>query len=371
MTIKDITNILEEIAPLSTAESFDNVGLLTGDYQTEVKGALITLDTLENVIDEAIKKKCNLIISFHPIIFKGLKKINGKNYVEKTIVKAIKNDIAIYSMHTALDNSAFGVSAKIGEMLELKNQKILLPKKHEICKLTTYIPKENAEKLLQSLYKAGAGSIGNYSECSFNFPGISTYKGNELSNPVVGEKNKLEINQETCINVVFEKYKESKVLKALFKNHIYEEIAYEVTTLNNVNKKLGMGIVGELPIELKEKQFLQLLKESFLANGIRYSKLLNKSIKKVAVLGGSGAFAIDTVKKIKADVYISADFKYHDFFKAENDILLIDIGHYESEQFTKNLLFDYLNKKITNFAPALQATKIVLSKINTNPINYL
>ncbi len=371
MYIKDVIGFIQEIAPLETAESFDNVGLLVGDKNTKVSGVLITLDTLENVVDEAIMENCNLIVSFHPIIFKGLKKINGKNYVEKTIIKAIKNDIAIFSMHTALDNSNIGVSAKMAEMLNLNRTKVLLPKKQELSKLTTYIPKENAEKLLQALYKAGAGSIGNYSECSFNYPGVSTFKGNDFSNPVIGKKNKLEINPETCINVLFEKYKEAQILEALFKNHIYEEVAYEIIPLNNTNQQLGMGMVGELPIDLSEEQFLQMVKDVFFAEGIRFSSLQNKKIKKVAVLGGSGAFAIDQAKSMRADAYISADFKYHDFFKAEKDILLVDIGHYESEQFTKNLLFDYLNKKFTNFATSLGKTKIVLSKINTNPINYL
>ncbi len=371
MNIKDVIDFLEEIAPLKTAENFDNVGLLVGDEKNKVTGILVTLDTLENVIDEAISENCNLIVSFHPIIFKGLKKINGKNYVEKTIIKAIKNDIAIFSMHTALDNSNIGVSAKMAEMLNLTRTKVLLPKQNELLKLTTYIPKQNAEKLLQALYEAGAGNIGNYSECSFNYPGVSTFKGNDLSNPAIGEKNKLEINPETCINVIFEKHKEPQILKALFNNHIYEEIAYEIIPISNVNKHLGMGIVGELPMDLSEKQFLKIIKETFLANGIRHSNLQNKKIKKIAVLGGSGAFAIEQAKKVNADAYISADFKYHDFFKAEKDILLVDIGHYESEQFTKNLLFDYLNKKFTNFATSLFNIKIVLSKINTNPINYL
>ena len=370
MNIKEITNLLEELAPLSNAESFDNVGLLVGNYQTEVTGILITLDTIEEVVDEAINQNCNLILSFHPIIFKGLKKINGTNYVEKTVLKAIKNDIAIYSMHTALDNSFNGVSAKMCDVLDLRIKKVLLPKKNEILKLTTYIPKENAEELLHALHKVGAGSLGNYTESSFSFPGVSTFKGNENSNPAVGKKEELQIKSETCVNVTFEKYKEKQILEALFKNHVYNEVAYEITSLTNENQQVGMGMIGELPIDLKEEQFLQYVSEKFDAKGIRYSKPTGKMIRNIAVLGGSGAFAIDKAKKEKVDAYISADFKYHDFFKAENEILLIDVGHYESEQFTKNLLFEYLNKKFTNFAPALKA-KIIVSKTNTNPINYL
>jgi len=370
MTIKEITNLVEELAPLSNAEDFDNVGLLVGNYDTKVTGILITLDTLEQVVDEAITEGCNLILSFHPIIFKGLKKINGKNYVEKAVLKAIKNDIAIYSMHTALDNSFDGVSAKMCDVLDLRKKGILIPKKDEILKLTTYIPKENAEKLLQALHQAGAGELGNYSESSFSYPGVSTFKANENANPTVGKKNELEIKPETCINVTFEKYKEQQILDALFKNHPYEEVAYEIVSLNNKNQQTGMGMIGELPIDLKEEQFLKYVADKFNAKGVRYSKPTGKMIRNIAVLGGSGAFAIEEAKKAKVDAYISADFKYHDFFKAEKQLLLIDIGHYESEQFTKNLLFDYLNKKFTNFAPALKA-KIIISKTNTNPINYL
>lgn len=370
MKIKEITNLLEELAPLSNAEDFDNVGLLVGDYLTDVNGILISLDTLEEVVEEAINENCNLIISFHPIIFKGLKKINGKNYVERAILKAIKNDIAIYSMHTALDNAYDGVSAKMCDVLDLRKKDVLIPKNNEILKLTTYIPKENAEKLLIALHEAGAGSLGNYSESSFSFPGISTFKGNENAKPTVGKKNELQIKPETCINVTFEKHKEKQVLEALFKNHVYEEVAYEIISLGNDNQKVGMGMIGELPIDLKEEQFLEYVADKFDAKGVRFSNPTGKLIRKIAVLGGSGAFAIEAAKNAKVDAYISADFKYHDFFKAENQLILIDIGHYESEQFTKNLLFDYLNEKFTNFAPALKA-KLVISKINTNPINYL
>jgi len=370
MKIKEITNLLEELAPLSNAEEFDNVGLLVGDYNTDVTGVLITLDTLEEVVDEAIAENCNLILSFHPIIFKGLKKLNGNNYVENAILKAIKNDIAIYSMHTALDNSINGVSAKMCDVLDLRKKGILIPKNNEILKLTTYIPKENAEKLLLALHQAGAGSLGDYSESSFSFPGVSTFKGDENANPTVGKKNELIIKPETCINVTFEKYKEKQILKALFKNHPYDEVAYEIISLGNKNQQVGMGMIGELPIDLKEEQFLEYVADKFNAKGVRYSKPTGKLIRNIAVLGGSGAFAIEDAKKAKVDAYISSDFKYHDFFKAENKLILIDIGHYESEQFTKNLLFEYLSKKFTNFAPALKA-KIIISKTNTNPINYL
>ena len=364
MTIKHITNYIEKIAPLKYAESFDNVGLLVGNYHTKVSGVLVTLDTLEETVDEAIAKKCNLIVSFHPIIFSGLKKLNGNSYVERVVLKAIKNDIAIYATHTALDNSKVGVSAKMAEVLMLIKTKILIPKKGIIKKLTTYVPVEKAESLKSALFTAGAGNIGNYDNCSFNVMGEGTFKGNKDSNPVFGEKEKLETVQEIKLTVTFESKNESKIVKALQENHPYEEIAYEIITTENIHQNIGMGMIGELPDDMDEKEFLLYLKEKMKTDCVRHSSFINKKIKKVAVLGGSGSFAISNAKQAGADAYVSADFKYHEFFKAENSILLADIGHYESEQFTKNLLVDYLTKKFSNFA-------IILSEKSTNPIYYI
>ena len=364
MIIRDITNYIEEIAPLSYAEDFDNVGLLVGNYTTKVTGVLVTLDTLEETVDEAIANNCNLIISFHPIIFGGLKKLNGNNYVERVVLKAIKNDIAIYATHTALDNSKVGVSAKMCEVLNLQNTKILIPKKGIIKKLTTYVPFAEANNLREKLFEAGAGTIGNYDNCSFNVEGKGSYRGNEHSNPVVGKKGEIQFEEETCITVTFESYLEGKILTQLFKHHPYEEVAYEVITLNNSHQNIGMGMIGEFENPMDETEFLQFVKSTFKTDCVRHSKLLGKQIKKVAVLGGAGSFAISNAIREKADAYVSADFKYHEFYKAEERILLADVGHYESEQFTKNLLVDYLTKKFTNFA-------IRLSEKSTNPIHYI
>ena len=258
--IKDITNCIEEIAPLNYAEGFDNVGLLIGDYNTQLTGVLVTLDTLENVVEEAIEKKCNLIVSFHPIIFSGLKKLNGSNYVERVVLKAIKNDIAIYAMHTALDNSFVGVNAKICDILGLQNKKILIPQKNTIKKLTTYVPHNNAEEVRLALFKAGAGTIGNYYNCSYNTEGVGTYQGNENSNPTIGEKGILHSENETFISVIFEKHKEKNILDALFKAHIYEEVAYDIVPIDNLNQEIGLGMVGDLTEEKNEIEFLTFLK---------------------------------------------------------------------------------------------------------------
>ena len=361
MKIKKILNYIEKLAPLSYAEDFDNVGLLVGNSSNEITNVLVTLDTLENTIDEAIAKNCNLIISFHPIIFNGLKSITGKNYVERVVLKAIKNNIAIYATHTALDNVKLGVSGKMAQMLGLKNIKVLLPKKNSIKKLITYVPDTHAESLRKALFNEGIGHIGNYENCSFNTNGIGTYLPNENANPNVGSIGKLQKEPETAITLYFEKHQEQSLLKTLFKNHPYEEVAYEITTLENSNQYIGLGVYGELEQNSNETDFLDSLKKVFNLNVIRHSKLLNKPIQKVAVLGGSGSFALKQAIQVGADVYVSADFKYHDFFGAENKIVIADIGHYESEQFTKNLLVDYLTKKFTNFA-------IILSETKTNPI---
>ena len=364
MIVQDVINHLEELAPLNYAEDFDNVGLLVGSKNIEVTGILVTLDALEEVVDEAIQKNCNLIVSFHPIIFSGLKKITGNTYVERVVLKAIKNDIAIYSMHTALDNAQNGVNNMICEKLGLINRKILIPKSKTVKKLTTYVPKNEAETLRNALFEAGAGHIGNYSNCSFNSKGLGTFKGNEISNPSIGQKGEIHFEEEVQISMIFESHLTNKILNTLFKTHSYEEVAYEVVTLENKNQTIGMGMIGELNSQMRETEFLGQLKKTFDSKVIRHSALLNKPIKKVAVLGGSGSFAIDASIAFGADVLVTSDLKYHDFYQAENKIILADIGHYESEQFTKNLLVSYLSKKITNFA-------IILSEINTNPINYL
>ena len=363
MRIKDITDSIELLAPLPYAESFDNVGLLTGSGDWEVTGVMVTLDTLEAVVDEALAQNCNLIVSFHPIIFTGIKNFSKPGYVERTIIKAIKNDIAIYAIHTALDNSFQGVNDMICQQLGLKNRKILIPQPSTIRKLITFVPVESASDVRQALFAAGAGSIGNYDHCSFNNEGTGTFRGNENSKPVVGEKGQLHYEKEIQLGVTFPKHLEQKVLSALFSSHPYEEVAYELYSLENTNQHIGMGMIGELESPMEELDFLELLKERFSAGCIRHSALLGKKVKKIAVLGGSGSFAIGNAKKAGADLYVTADLKYHDFYKAEGTLVLADIGHFESEQYTKNLLHTYLKKKFANFA-------IVLSNTNTNPIKY-
>lgn len=299
MIIQDVIYHLEELAPLSYAEDFDNVGLLVGNKQAELTGILVTLDTLEAVVDEAIDKQCNLIVSFHPIIFKGLKTLTGKTYVERTVQKAIKNDIAIYAIHTALDNALKGVNDIICNALSLVNKRILIPQKGTIKKLTTYVPKANASTLRTELFKAGAGNIGNYDNCSFNTDGTGTYRGNEHSNPTIGDKGKVHEELETQISVTFNKHVEGQLLSALFKHHPYEEVAFEVTSLENYDQNIGMGMIGELDAPLMTTDFLQFVKDKMNASCIRHSAIHKTEIKNVAVLGGSGSFAISAISALE------------------------------------------------------------------------
>ncbi|ALM49976.1 NGG1p interacting factor NIF3 [Flavobacterium psychrophilum] len=363
MQIKDILLVLETMAPLAYAEDFDNVGLLTGNINDEATGILVCHDALEGVIDEAIKNNCNLIVCFHPILFSGLKKITGKNYVELAVIKAIKNDIAIYAVHTALDNHQQGVNKIFCDALGLINTKILIPKENHIRKLVTYTILENLEKLRNALFNAGAGSIGNYENCSFNSQGLGTYQGNENSNPEIGIPGEFVEAQEIKIEVTFEKQLEGKILKALFTNHVYEEVAYEIYNLNNSHQNIGLGMIGEFAEPMDEKEFLLFVKEKMQADGIRHSAFNGRTIKKVAVLGGSGSFAIKNAIGSGADAFLTADLKYHQFYEAEGKLLLADIGHFESERYIQEYIADYLGKHLD--------MKVIITGINTNPVKYL
>ncbi len=364
MRIKDITDYLETIAPLNYQESYDNSGLIVGDSNAQVKKVLITLDVTEDVVEEAIKEKCQLIIAHHPIVFSGIKKLNGKNYVERVVIKAIKKDIAIYAIHTNYDNVIDGVNAEICKRIGLVDCEILLPKKQLLKKLYTFIPVAHYERVSKAVFDAGAGYIGNYSETSFNIKGTGTFKGNEKSNPVLGKKNVLEKVEEVKFETIFPANIEGKVISALLKAHPYEEVACDIVSLDNSFTKVGSGMVGNLKSSLDELAFLKSVKKSLKTDSIRYTKLLSKKVKRVAVCGGSGRFLLNNAIGAHADVFITGDFKYHDFFDADNKILVADVGHYESEQFTKELLLRHLSEKF----PILAAR---ISSVNTNPIKYL
>jgi dinuclear metal center YbgI/SA1388 family protein len=363
MKINEITLYLESLAHPSLQEHYDNAGLITGDAGWECSGVICSLDATEGVVKEAIGKKCNLIVAHHPIIFGGLKKINGKNYVEKAIITAIKNDIAIYAIHTNMDNVIEGVNGKIAKMLGLKNISILSPKENILKKLFTFAPVDKAEQVRNAIFTAGGGHIGKYSECSFNSEGIGTFKAGEGTTPYVGEAGNQHHEKEIKIEVIFPSFLENKIVAAMKLAHPYEEAAFDVVSLSNSNQSIGSGIIGEWPDAMDEKQFLSALKDIFKVPVIRHTILLNKPIRRVAVCGGAGSFLISKALAAGADAYITADMKYHEYFDANNRMLIADIGHYESEQFTIDLLKEVLEQKFPTFA-------VLKTEVKTNPVHY-
>ena len=361
--IVEVIAQLDQLAPPAYQESYDNSGLLVGDFNAKVSGILVCLDCTEAVVEEAIARQCNLIVAHHPIIFKGLKKLNGKNYVERTILKAIKNDVAIFAIHTNLDHVLGGVNSKIAEKLELQDVKILAPKSDTLLKLTVFVPLANAPFVLNALYAAGAGQIGNYSECSFSTTGTGTFKPNEVANPVLGQRGVLETVAENRIEVIFPSYLQHKIEAAMHAAHPYEEVAYYVSNLLNTNQNVGAGAIGNLEKPLSATEFLGFLKQKMNLKVVRHTNLTDNVIQKVAVCGGAGGFLLKDAISQKADAFVTADYKYHEFFDADNRLVLCDIGHYESEVYTKELLQDYLSDKFPNFAT-------ILCQTNTNPVNY-
>lgn len=364
MKLKELIGFLESFAPPSYQEDYDNSGLIVGNAEQEINSALISLDCTEEIVDEAIKKGCDVIISHHPIVFKGLKKFNGQNYVERVVIKAIKNDIALYAVHTNLDHIHDGVNQRICDKLGLKNSQILWPKADILKKLSTYVPLEHAAAVRNSLFSAGAGNIGNYSNCSFNAEGYGTFKALSDASPYVGEKGELHQEREVKIEVIFSAYQEGDVVAALKASHPYEEVAYDIYSLANTHEKVGAGMIALLEGGMEEMAFLNLVKARLNAKVIRHTALRGKIVSRVAVCGGSGSFLLNRAIAAKADVFITADFKYHEFFDAERKIVIADVGHFESEQFTQELLFEVIRKNFPNFA-------LRLTEYNTNPINYL
>jgi dinuclear metal center YbgI/SA1388 family protein len=364
MLLSQLIAAVERVAPRSYQESYDNSGLLIGSPNTEVRGVLLCLDTLENIVEEAVERGCNVIIAHHPIIFSGLKSLTGKNYVERVVIKALQNGVAIYVAHTNLDNMRTGVNAKICERIGLQNTRILVPKSRIIKQLVTYIPVAQADIVRSALFAAGAGNIGNYSEASFNTIGAGTYKGNDASNAFAGEKNVRHYEAETRLEVVFEQHLEGAVLAALRKTHPYEEIAYGIFTLENQHNDIGSGMIGTLAEPMTEADFLKNLKGNLATNCIRHTALRNKMIEKVAVCGGSGSFLLRNALAQSADAFVTADFKYHEFFDAEGKIVICDVGHFESEQYTIDLLHEILSPVMEHDIP-LYKTEIV-----TNPVFY-
>jgi dinuclear metal center YbgI/SA1388 family protein len=363
MKLFEIIEAIEKVAPPSLQEDYDNSGLLVGSPQSEVKKALLTLDTTEAVVQEAIAEGCDLIISHHPIVFRGLKRLNGSNYVERVVMTAIKNNIAIYACHTNLDNVLKqGVNSKIAAKLGLSDVQILKPMQQALMKLTVFTPHTHADAVREALFAGGAGHVGNYDECSFNIHGQGTFRGGENTNPVVGKKGERTSLEEQRIEVLLPKNRFSQVMKSLRIAHPYEEIAYYSVDLNNAWQDAGSGLIGILENPVRGDLFPAFIKESLNAEVVRFTAPV-AWVKKVAVCGGSGAFLIKNALQSGADAYITGDVKYHEFFDAENRMMICDPGHYETEQFTIELFAEILSEKFPNFATRFSHTY-------TNPIQY-
>ena len=364
MKIKEIIQAIESFAPTAYQESWDNSGLAIGNPEAEVEKAVITLDVTEAIIDEAIVNHETLIIAHHPLIFGGIKSLTGKNEVERCIIKAIQNNIAIYAAHTNIDVVKDGVSWKMAKKLQLKNVRTLIPQGGILKKLSTFIPVDHLEKVRSAIFEAGAGVIGNYDQCSFNVVGEGTFRGNENTNPFVGSPGTLHTEKEVRIETVFPAYLESSILSALKKAHPYEEVAFDVYALENKHPEVGLGVIGELQEPMESIEFLRSVKEVFNCDVIRHTELVTNKIKKVALCGGAGSSFLKNAMRAKADIYITGDFKYHQFFEAEGQIIIADIGHYESEQFTKDIFYEIVTNKFPKFA-------LRLSNLSTNPVRHL
>lgn len=363
MKIATILEVLEKIAPLQLQESYDNAGLITGNRDWDCTGITISLDATEEVVLEAAAQGHNLVVAHHPIVFSGLKKITGNGYVEKTIITAIKKDIAIYAIHTNLDNVIDGVNGKIADLLKLNNRKPLQPKRDLLKKLVTFVPVAQADQVATALFEAGAGTIGQYSECGFQVEGVGSFKAGEAANPYVGQRGSRHYEKESRVEVIYPELQESRVLEALLANHPYEEVAYDLYNLSNSHPGIGSGLIGELEESMPVRSFLEQLKQVFQVPVIRHSPLVKDSIRRVAICGGAGSFLINSALRNKADIYITGDMKYHEFFEANGRLVIADIGHFESEQYTVDLLYDILAKKFPTFA-------VFKTGVKTNPVNY-
>jgi dinuclear metal center YbgI/SA1388 family protein len=361
--IADIINFLETLAPLHLQEEYDNSGLVCGNSSAVALGAIVSLDLTEEVVDEAMGHGFNLIIVHHPPIFKGLKKIDYKDPVTSMILRCISHDIAIYAIHTNLDNVIWGVNGEIAARMGLNNLQVLSPKAGTHKQLTTYVPASHAEEVKNAIFEAGAGTVGSYAECSFSSTGEGSFKALEGANPFIGEKGLRHLEKEQKLEFIFPVHLQSQVLMALKAAHPYETVAYNIIPLDNQFQELGAGAIGTLPDPVAEKDVLTMLKSIFKTGCIRHSPFTGKSIKTIALCGGSGKSLIYNALGLKADLYFTGDLGYHDFFLPAGRMLLADIGHFESEQYTSDLLERVIKEKFPTFA-------VLKTGRYTNPVNY-
>ncbi|MBN1387284.1 MAG: Nif3-like dinuclear metal center hexameric protein, partial [Bacteroidales bacterium] len=350
MKLKELVNYLESIVPPAFQESYDNSGIQVGDIESNVNSVLLSLDVTEEIIDEADSKRCGMIISHHPLIFKPLKSISGKTFIERIILKAIRKNISIYSLHTNLDIIKGGVSYRLAEKMQLENPKVMVPLGNKLLKLVVFVPADYAETLRDAIFKAGAGYIGNYDRCSYNIRGEGTFRAGPGTDPFTGEYGSEHTEPEIRIETVLPEYLKNRVIKAIIDSHPYEEVAYDLYRIENTLPGAGLGCIGELRSSIIDTELIDRLGEIFESRGIRHTQITGRKIKKVAVMGGSGGEYIHKALSAGADAYITADIKYHSYFEAGKDLLLADIGHYESEKPALEILHELITKKFPKFA---------------------
>jgi dinuclear metal center YbgI/SA1388 family protein len=363
MKIADLIACVEEAAPAAYQENYDNSGLIVGNPEAECSGVLVSLDVTEAVVEEAVQKRLNLVFAHHPLVFNGLKRITGKNDGGRALISAIKQDIAIAAAHTNLDNVLDGVNGRMADRLGLTERSVLLPRSHPMEKLFVFVPVDHADALRDALFEAGAGHIGAYSECSFSSEGVGTFKGDPDTHPFAGQPGIRHLEREARLEVIFPATRRQAIVSAMFSHHPYEEVAYDLVSLANPDPKTGSGLIGQLPEAVAEKDFLRLLKDRFQLEVIRHSPLTGKPVRRVGLCGGSGSFLISKALASRVDWFVSADIKYHQFFEAGDHMVIADLGHYESEQFTVDLLVDLIRRKFPNFA-------VLKTTVLTNPLRY-
>lgn len=364
MDIRSIINAIEDFAPRALQEDYDNSGLQAGDVTNICTGVLLALDVNKETVKEAKENNFNFIVSHHPILFKGIKSITPTSDIGSILIDAITHNISIYSAHTSLDNARFGVSYRMADKLKLQHIHTLQPQASKLCKLVVFAPTAYAESIKRALAKSGAGEIGDYRGCSYSMDGLGAYEATANAHPFIGEIGELHEEAETRIEVILPKRLLSQSLKAMLKVHPYEEPAYDIIPLLNNDAYSGSGAIGALPTPMPLKDFLQILKNVFKCPCIRHNGLNgNQLIQKVALCGGSGSFLANDAIQQGADIFVTGDVKYHDFTTINGQIVVADIGHYESEQCAKEILYDIISDKF----PKLNIRQ---SKTENNTIKY-
>lgn len=363
--ISDIASLLEAIAPPSLQEDYDNSGLLIGEPHTEVTGVLVSLDVTEAVVAEAVRKGCNLIVSHHPLIFRPLKRLTGRNQVERTAMAALRAGVGLYAIHTNLDNVAHGVNAMMADKLGLDDFETLRPAKATLSKVVTFVPHDDLDAVRQAMFAAGAGNLGDYDECGFVTRGEGTFRAQPGSNPHLGSVGQREGVEEARLEVIVERWNVGPVVAAMHDAHPYDVVAHDVLHLENAHPTAGSGGIGGYDVPLSWSAFVDRLKSAFGAPVVRHTAPPETPISTVALCGGTGSFLLPDAIRAGADVFLSSDFKYHEFFGTEGRITIADIGHAEAEGGISAWLVDQLavlKVGFPNFA-------VLLSEVRTNPIH--